>query len=119
MDTKEQKQFKQELNINCYLELTKLEELQVELEKKLHEEKRNIMRNHLIKTIDDNKHKIAQKKEEIRYQKLDEKEKMKLTRIQLEDEKVKEQQEKFQKKITMKEQMSRQLLELNKKKEDA
>jgi len=45
--------------------LTALEEKQIELEKKLKEEKKQVLAHHLKKTIEDNKQKIIEKKEQL------------------------------------------------------
>jgi len=64
-ETQQIKEFKQKMSKDTYMELLKLEEEQEQLERKLQEQKKNSMRQHLIRTIEDNKVKIAKKKEEL------------------------------------------------------
>lgn len=59
------KGFQKQINHDIYMELLALEEEQIELEKKLQHEKKGVMRQHLVKTIEDNKVKIQKKKDTI------------------------------------------------------
>lgn len=118
-ETKAQKAFRGQINRNIYMELTALEEEQIALEGRLQDEKKAVMRNHLVKTINDNKVKIQQKKDEIVLVKQAEKEEQAHERALLEEEQRKLKEQKVHKKHEMKRMMSKQLEELSKKKEDA
>lgn len=83
---------------DTYMELLKLEEEQEMLERKLGEQKRNAMRQHLIKTIEDNKVKIARKKEEHKEQKAYEQRKQKEENRKIEEDLERQKHEKVQKK---------------------
>jgi len=96
-----------------------LEEKQIELEKKLIEEKKSVVRNYLLKTLEENKYKIEEKKKKIEDVKNIEKSEQALLRQQYEDEIVKNKEEKVKKKFEIKKMMSKQLEEISKKKEDA
>lgn len=97
-EVKKAKSFSITLNNNTYQELLKLEEEQLELEKKLVEQKKNVMRNHLIKTIDENKGKIEAKRNEILSMKDEEKHKVQITQAKLIEENKKFKEEKLRKK---------------------
>jgi len=65
-ESKSHKQFDTTLNKNVYLELTALEEQQIEMEKKLAEEKKAAKRNIMQRVISETKIKIQQKKEDVK-----------------------------------------------------
>lgn len=119
MESKSQKQFVSSTNKNIYLELTSLEEKQIELEKKLQEEKKVTKRNFMQRTISENKIKIEQKKEEIKLEKEREKEQQKVVTQQLISEAEKLKKDAQEKKYMMKRAMSKQFEEIAKKKTDA
>lgn len=117
-ETKHIKEFKRKMAKDTYMELLNLEEEQERLERKLNEQKRNAMRQHLIKTIEDNKVKIARKKEELKEQKAYEQQKQKEENRKVEEDLERQRLEKINKKYEMKNEMKRQLDAQKKKAED-
>lgn len=118
MDVRQQTLFKKDVEHNTYMELMKLEEEQLELERKLTEQKKNVLRQHLIKTINENKEKISKKKEQLALIKEEEKHKMKVETEKISEESRRQQEEKTKKKHEMKNEMIRQLQAQKKKAED-
>lgn len=114
-ESKHQKVFKKDLNLNIYLELTALEEKQIELEKMLKEEKKQVQHSLLKKTIEDNKRKIELKQEQIRKIKEGEVQEMiELNRAISRDSEIAK-ESKLKKKYDMKNMMQKQLAEVAKK----
>jgi len=118
-ESKSHKQFTSTTNRNIYLELTSLEEQQIVLDKLLNEEKKAAKRNVIQKTISETKIKIAQKKEDIKYEKEIEKLEQVEVNQKIQVEAVKLKEEVVRKKMDMKRAMSKQFEEIAKKKEDA
>jgi len=113
------KGFQKQINHDIYMELLALEEEQIELEKKLQHEKKGVMRQHLVKTIEDNKVKIQKKKDTIAKNKVDERSNMLKKQLEIEEELKVQAEEKVAKKHEMKDVMLRQLQAQKKKAEDA
>lgn len=103
---------------DTYMELLELEEQQITLERRLQEEKKNVMRQHLIKTINDNKVKIAKKKELVAQAKAEERERMLQEQRTIEAELQQQQEDKIRKKFETRDEMVRQLKAQRKKAED-
>lgn len=112
------KEFQKQINHDIYMELLELEEEQIKLEQKLQQEKKGVMRQHLIKTIEDNKVKIQKKKDTIAQNKLDERSNMLKKQLEIEEELKVQAEEKVVKKHEMKNVMLRQLQAQKKKAED-
>lgn len=110
--------FKREVDHNTYMELMKLEEEQVELEKKLIEQKRAVMKQHLIKTINENKVKIEEKRNQLAQVKEKENKEIRELNSKLEEELKQQQEDKIRRKHQMKNEMVRQLQAQKKKAED-
>lgn len=106
------------MSSETYAELLKLEEEQLNLERRLQEQKRAAMRQHLIRTIEENKVKIAKKKEDLREQKLREREQSQQQQALLEREAQLAQVEKVERKQKTKEEMLLHLKMQQKKAED-
>lgn len=99
--------------------MTALEEKQIELEKKLKEEKKQVLAYHLKKTIEDNKQKIIEKKEQLKLVKIEEVKEMSELREDLAKDTIQVKESKLKKKYEMKNMMQKQLAEVAKKVEDA
>lgn len=119
MESKSHKNFVSSTNKNIYLELTSLEEEQINLYDKLQNEKKFTKKNMMQRTISENKIKIAQKKEEIQLEKEREKEEQKKVTEQILTEAEKLKKDAQEKKYMMKRAMSKQFEEIAKKKTDA
>lgn len=93
-------------------ELTQLEIDQIELEKRLEREKKNATRNFLNKTIQENKIKIANKKEQIKIAKMEEKHRMNELEAEIAEEnrikKIQAHHDKLKTQEAMKKQMALQ-----------
>lgn len=100
------------------MELLNLEEEQIKLEQRLQQEKKSVMRQHLIRTIEDNKVKINKKKESIAQSKDLERQKMLTNQKEIQMEMKLQQEEKLVNKQIMKHEMVRQLDAQKKKAED-
>lgn len=118
-ELKNQKTFKNDLNLSIQLELTALEEKQIQLEKMLTEEKKQVQHSHLKKTIDDNKRKIELKQEELRKNKEQEVSEMSELKRTISRDSEQAKESKLKKKYEMKSMMQKQLAEVAKKQEDA
>jgi len=112
------KEFNKKINHDTYMELLALEEEQIQLEHKLQHEKKNVMRQHLVKTIEENKVKIQNKKDSIEQHKVIERSQMLKTQKDIEQELKQQATEKSLKKHQMKNEMVRQLQAQKKKAED-
>jgi len=117
-EQQQHKEFQKQISHDTYMELLALEEQQLQLEQRLQQEKKNVMRQHLIRTIEDNKVKIQKKKDAITRAKDEERESMLKKQQEIELELQQQEQERGVKKQQMKEEMVRQLQAQKKKAED-
>jgi hypothetical protein len=118
-ESKSLKEFDGTLNKNIYLELTSLEEQQIELEKKLADEKKSVKRNMMQRVISETKIKIAQKKDEFKMVKVLEKEEEVMLSKKLIEERERDKVVALQKKIALKKGMDNQFAAMNRIKQDA
>lgn len=109
MENQRIKEFNKEKEKRQYDELTQLEINQIDLEKKLEREKRNVTRNFLTRTIEENKIKIAEKKEQIKDAKLQEQKRMKELEAEIEEEKRQKKLIEIENKKKTQETMAKQL----------
>lgn len=95
-----------------------LEEQQIKLEKQLQEQKRHVMRQHLIKTIEENKVKMQEKRELLKQKKAEEQDVVKENHRLIKEDNERAKGEKLRKKYEMKNLMARQLQQARRKAED-
>jgi len=117
-ESKSHKQFDNTLNKNVYLELTSLEEQQIEMEKKLAEEKKATKRNMMQRVISETKIKISQKKDDIIAAKRQEKEEEVRLSKKLAEEAIRDKEIALQKKIDLKRGMDKQFEAIQRIKND-
>jgi len=118
MENERIKIFNKEKEKAQYAELTHLETEQIELEKKLEREKKNVHRNFLLRTIEENKVKIEKKKEDLKILKSEEYKRLKLIEEEMAREDEMNRIEQRNKKIETQKQMQQQLKDQHKKTED-
>lgn len=117
-ESKSHKQFDNTLNKNIYLELTSLEEQQIDLEKKLEQEKKAAKRNMMQRVISETKIKIAQKKDDIiTTKKLEKEEEIRLSKV-LAEEAIRDKEIALQKKKDLKAGMDKQFEAIQRIKND-